>query len=336
MAYARAIRSATAALLALTACGAVPATAQEKIKVSFAALSANYSPYHIAIEKGYFREEGLEVEVVKAGGGTATPALIAGDLAFSTSGSSAVNPIVRGAGLKVILVLFDRPTYQVWTSREDVKSLADLKGKSLGIQTRGDTFEIAARIVFKQNGIDANTVGYSPLGFGSETRMAAIKTGSLHAVVLSALDANQLKNAGLLDKGRMLADLYQTVRIPYTGSATSDKMIKENPARVKAYVRAVVKGMHYMRAFKDETVDITIKQSKAPRDVSLDEYDQVLVSMTQDGTVSEETIRDDLEVRAGLLNVATDKLPPSDKVYDFSFVREVNKELAASGWKPTR
>jgi len=334
MRHARAIGTAAAGLFALSLLA--PAAAQETIKVSFAALSANYSPYHIAIEKGYFREEGFDVEVIKAGGGTATPALIAGDLAFSTSGSSAVNPIIRGAGLKVILVLFDRPTYQVWTSREDIKSLADLKGKSLGIQTRGDTFEIAARIVLKQNGVDANAVGYSPLGFGSETRMAAIKTGSLHAVVLSALDANQLKNAGLLDKGRMLADLYQTVRIPYTGSATSDKMIKENPARVKGYVRAVVKGMHYMRAFKDETVDITIKQSKAPRDVSLDEYDQVLASMTADGTVTEQTIRDDLEVRAGLLNIAVDKLPPSEKVYDFSFVREVNKELAASGWKPTR
>lgn len=166
--------------------------------------------------------------------------------------------------------------------------------------------------------------------------MAAVKTGSLHAVVLAALDAKQLKNAGLLDKGKMLADLYQTVRIPYTGSATTDKMIKENPALVKSYVRAVVKGMHYMRAFRDETVDITIPYNKAPRDVSLEEYDQVLLSMTQDGTVSDPTIRDDLEVRASLLNISTDKLPPTDKVYDFSFVREVNKELAASGWKPTR
>jgi ABC-type nitrate/sulfonate/bicarbonate transport system substrate-binding protein len=166
--------------------------------------------------------------------------------------------------------------------------------------------------------------------------MAAIKTGSIPGVVLSALDAQQLKDAGLLDKSRMLVDMYQTVRIPYTGSATTDKMIKENPTMVKGYVRAVVKGMHYMRAFKDETVDITVKHSKAPRAPSLAEYDAVVQSMTKDGTVTERTIRDDLEVRASLLNMPADKIPPADKVYDFSFVNAVNKELAASGWKPTR
>jgi ABC-type nitrate/sulfonate/bicarbonate transport system substrate-binding protein len=130
--------------------------------------------------------------------------------------------------------------------------------------------------------------------------------------------------------------MYQNVRIPYTGSATTDKLIKENPARVKGYVRAVVKGMHYMRAFKDQSVEFTMKYNKAPRGANEVDYDAVVVSMTEDGSVTEQTIRDDLEVRAGLLNIALDKIPETSKVYDFSFVREVNKELAASGWKPTR
>jgi NitT/TauT family transport system substrate-binding protein len=316
--------------------GASPTLAVEKIKVSFAATSSNYSPYYIAIDKGYFREEGLDVEIVSAGGGTATPALIAGDLAFSTSGSSAVNPIMRGAALKVIFVLFDRPTYQIWTTRDDIRSVADLKGKSLGIQTRGDTFEIASRIALKQAGVDPNSVGYTPLGASSDTRMAAVKTGSLPATVLSAIDMQQMKDAGALDKGRMLLDMYQTVRIPYTGSATTDRMIKEHPERVKGYVRAVVKGMHYMRAYKDDSVDMTMKYNKATRNANSVDYDAVVVSMTKDGTVTEQTIRDDLEVRAGLLNMAEDKIPPPSKVYDFSFVEAVNKELAASGWKPAR
>lgn len=343
MIEARARRAPISAILAagiasaIVLAGAIaPAAAQQKIKVSFAATSSNYSPYHIAIEKGYYREEGLEIDMLNAGGGTATPALIAGDLAISTSGSSAVNPIMRGAALKVFMVLFDRPTYQVWSTVEAVRTLADLKGKTIGIQTRGDTFELATRIVLKQNGIDPNSVGYTPLGFGNESRMAAVKTGSLAATVLTTIDVQQMKDAGLLDKGRRLVDMYETVRIPYTGSATTDKMMRENPDLVKRYVRATVKGMHYMRAFKSETVDITTKYSKAPRNAGEVDYDAVVQSMTADGTASEKTLRDDLEVRAEILNIPLDKIPPTSKVYDFSLVEAVNKELAASGWKPTR
>src|SRR6478752_6019015 len=79
------------------------ASAEEKVRLSVAAVTGSYMDEFVAIEKGYHRDEGLAVEMIRAGGGIATQALIAGDLHFSTSAGSALSAMLRGAEVKVIV-----------------------------------------------------------------------------------------------------------------------------------------------------------------------------------------------------------------------------------------
>jgi ABC-type nitrate/sulfonate/bicarbonate transport system substrate-binding protein len=79
------------------------AGAEEKVRFSVAAVTGSYMDEFVAIEKGYHRDEGLPVEMIRAGGGIATQALIAGDLHFSTSAGSALSAMLRGAEVKVIV-----------------------------------------------------------------------------------------------------------------------------------------------------------------------------------------------------------------------------------------
>ena len=95
-------------------------------------------PIFVAIEKGYHRDEGLTVEMIRAGGGVATQALIAGDLHFSTSAGSALGAMLRGADIKVIYTNIDRPGYQLWSGQPEIKTLKDLIGKRVGVTSRGD------------------------------------------------------------------------------------------------------------------------------------------------------------------------------------------------------
>ena len=310
--------------------------AAEKLKLTMAATSANYSPYFVAIEKGYFAKEGFDVEIVKAGGGTATPALMSGSIDASTSGSSAESAILKGAPLEIVFVPWDRPTYQIWSTRPDIKTVEDMKGKQVGIQTRGDTFEIAVRIVLKNRGMDPNSVGYTPLGYGGG-RMAAIKSGSLPVVVLSQIDVSRPALAGALKKGHLLVDTFNEVKMPYTGIAVSDKAIASDRARVKRLVKACLKGLAYASAFRDETIAIIMKYSKAPKEAATADYDSVVIkSRTKDGTIDEKTQQTEVELRASLVHLAADRIPPLKNVFDFSMAREANNELKAEGWKPTR
>ena len=83
-------------LFLLLAGEALAASAPENIRVSYATLSAAYMDHICAMDKGYFREEGLNIEVIRAPGGVATPGLLSGQFHFSSSASSAVSAAVRG------------------------------------------------------------------------------------------------------------------------------------------------------------------------------------------------------------------------------------------------
>ena len=97
------LRYLVPALFALLLCP-LAAGAAEKVRVTYPNLNGAYIFLFTAIDKGYYTQEGLDIELIESGGGTATPALVSGDVQFSTSGSSAISAIMRGARLKVLLV----------------------------------------------------------------------------------------------------------------------------------------------------------------------------------------------------------------------------------------
>lgn len=305
----------------------------EKITVSFASLAAAYGPHLVALEKGYYAEEGLEIEIIRAGGGVSTPALISGKLDYNTSAASTLSAIMRGAPLKVIYTHLDHPVYELWSNSPDIKTLADLKGKSVGVQSRGDTMEIATRMVLKKHGIDPKSVGFSPLGFGG-TRLAAIKSGAVPAAILAPTDVVEVQR--FLPKGRKLADIGAEIRMLYTGAATSDRELREKRDRAKRFLRATVKGREYYRAFKEESIQILIKYTKDSREVNETDYNEYQGAITEDGSMSVDAQKEDAEARALVLGIPPDKIRPLAQMYDYSLIKEVYRELKASGWKPRR
>jgi len=80
-----------------------PASALTPIKITVPSVTPDDGAYFVAAQKGYFTEEGLDVEFVFSGGGTSTPALISGSIQGSASGSSAISAIMKGAPLRVVL-----------------------------------------------------------------------------------------------------------------------------------------------------------------------------------------------------------------------------------------
>jgi len=101
----------------------------ENIVVSLVTPSAAYMDHFIAVEKGYFREQNLSVEYVRAGGGVATPALLSGDLHLSTSAGSALSAALRGGPVKIVYTNLSKPSYKLIATKPEIQSLKDLIGK---------------------------------------------------------------------------------------------------------------------------------------------------------------------------------------------------------------
>jgi NitT/TauT family transport system substrate-binding protein len=320
-------------VLLLAGCGAaapVPAKPAEHMKVSYPALSASIAPLLIAIDKGYYAAEGLELELIKAGGGVSTPALIAGEVPYTTSSGSAISAIIGGAPLKVIYTTEDRPGYELWTTDPGIKSVADIKGKTVAIQTRGDTNEIAMNLLLKNNGLAANAVGYIATG-SPENSVAALQSGAVPLAIMGASNAHQYVEGG--GKGKLLVDLKKDVHMVYTGLATSDKELQANRDRAKRFLRGTIKGREYFKAFKPETLAILGKWNHLPEAANEVDYDDDIPAMTADGTVSDAIAEVDTAIRAQMVNVQP---PAIGSMYDYGPLNEVNKELASTGWKPQK
>ncbi len=323
-------RGALVAALAATL-AAAPARAADKVKVTIPVLIPAYAMYFLAADKGYFKDEGLDVEIVKAGGGTATPALMSGDLQFTGSPGSAISAILRGAPLKLVFVSQDHPAYQIWSGDAAMKGPADLEGKRVGVVSRGDTHELAVRMVMRAHHLDPQGVSYVPMGFGG-ARLAGVLSGALAA---ASLTMDEVVQAQKDPKMHMVADPSAEVQMVVGGAASSDKVLTDERPLAKRFLRALIKGRRLMFADPDAAIDAVHRRNpKMPRAAFAVGYKSSTEGATKDGTIPVAVQQQEIDVRADLLKIPEAKRPTPQQVFDFSLLDEINRELDAAGWKP--
>lgn len=321
-----------AGLLSLVLLIAAPeARALDKIKISYVVPTVNYGAVMVAIDKGYFAAEGIEVELVQAGGGVATPALIAGDLEFSGSPSVALSADMKGAHLKAIFVGSDQSAFELWVQPQ-IKTLEDLKGQAIGIISRGDTSEIGMRYILAKRNLPDDFLSYTPMGTGV-ARVAAIASGSFMGALIDSEDVAALEQAGKLGKLHRLIDLSKEVHMVFGGYATSDALIQSNPDLVLRTVRALMKGLAVVRTSRADTV-AALANHGSDKSAAEENYDRFAMTMSPTAITSDADQALELKVRAKMLGLDPAKLPPPSNFFDFSFVKKAAAELKKENWKP--
>src|ERR1051325_7275714 len=131
---------------------AVPAGAQQlmKVPISYSSSGITSIEFFIAKEKGYFKEEGLEPQLIQMSANAAIAAGITGELAGLSSIGRAVQ---RGARLTAVSVSLRRPLFWL-IARPEIKTIKDVKGKIMGIVTIGGSQHTAARKLLAYHGLD--------------------------------------------------------------------------------------------------------------------------------------------------------------------------------------
>jgi NitT/TauT family transport system substrate-binding protein len=332
----RSARSIALALAMIAQAITASASAADKVKVSLAATDdAVYLPYFIAIDKGYYQALDLDVEVVHLGGGMATPALLSGSLDFSTSTGSAMSAVLNGAGLNVVMTLSESVPWKLWSTEPEVKTLADLKDKRVGVQTRGDLFELSMRAVLLKAGLPADSVVYVPLGFGRMQRMAIAKSGTISGIMLTNFEENIARDSGVLRSAHMLVDLGKEIRIPNNGVATSQKFLLAHPTIVERFVRGTLMGMRYLKTQREGTLRIFAKRvPTVPPDVLRASIDETAAVLLDDGMTSRAIQQAELALRSAMLGQSPQRAPSPEQVFDYAMVRRAAETLKASNWTP--
>jgi NitT/TauT family transport system substrate-binding protein len=318
-----------AIVLLLSQTDALFAAALENIKVSYAVLSAAYMDHVTAMEKGYFRDEGLNVEVLRMGGGVATPALLSGQLHFSSSAGSSLSAAVRGGPLKIVYTNLSRPSYYLVATSANISSAKDLIGKRVVINSFGDTGHLATILYLRKHGINPASVLFITVG-RNEVRLPALMSGMVDATPLAPRELVKLG----LQKQKVLADLSKEIQLVWNGVAVSNKLLADNPQLVERFLRAIVKGREYARRYRDEAIAIIAKHDPSPVEGVRADYEVTKSSMTDEGWLPDDILREEVSIRAELTKVAVPANPLG--MYDYSIVKKIYAQLKSSGWQASR
>jgi ABC-type nitrate/sulfonate/bicarbonate transport system substrate-binding protein len=305
------------------------AIAQDTIRVSYATLSPAYMDHIVAMDKGYLKEEGLNVEVIRAPGGVATPGLLSGQFQFSSSASSALSAAVRGGPVKVVYTNLSRPSYSLVSIKADITSAKDLVGKKIAINSFGDTGHLSTILYLKKMGVNPSSVLFITVG-RNEVRFPALRSGAIDASPLSVRDVVLLRD----QKHTVLADLGKEIQLVWNGVATSNKVLAENPQLVERFLRALAKGREFARRYRDETIGLISKRDPTPLEAIKVDYEVTKASMTDDGSLPDDVLRQEVSTRCELTKVANP--PDISAVFDYNITRRNYAQLKAAGWQPVR
>jgi NitT/TauT family transport system substrate-binding protein len=305
------------------------ARAQESIRVSYATLSPAYMDHIAAMDKGYLKEEGLNVEVIRAPGGVATPGLLSGQFHFSSSASSAVSAAVRGGPVKVVYTNLSRPSYTLVSIKPEIISARDLIGKKIAVNSFGDTGHLATILYLKKMGVNPASVLFITVG-RNEVRFPALRSGAIDASPLAMRDVVMLKD----QKHNVLADLGKEIQLVWNGVAVSSKILVENPQLVERFLRGLAKGREYARRYREETIVLISKRDPTPIEALRADYEVTKAAMTEDGSLPDDVLRQEVATRSELTKAA--KVPDISTAFDYNITRKNYVQLKAAGWQPAR
>jgi NitT/TauT family transport system substrate-binding protein len=311
-------------------CVASNNNAQElaKTPVQIPAITPAATAFAVARDRGYYRQEGLDAQLIVMPSALGTQALLGGNVKFSTAGGAGLLPILRGAPIRFMFTTFNRPMFWLY-ARSDIRSVENLKGKKVGVSSLGSGPDSLLREILKKHGLDGGRdVAIMPVGSGT-ARFFALQAGTVDAAMLSIPANLMAQDAGF----RELVSFIDQEWIELQGTINvTDQLLASDPTLVEKFIRATLKGFIHFRDLRSQTIGILIRFLRVKEDAAAKIYELMRPSLTQDGIVSEEIQRKSLEHvidRVGL------KEPPRlDKIFDYSVAVKVRNELRAKAWKP--
>lgn len=263
----------SAALLVTTvACGSQPAAEKTKLKVSEVIRSVFYAPQYVAIEKGFFKAEGLDVELNTAwGGDKVMTAVLSGQADVGLVGAE-TTVFVQQQGSPEPVVSFAQVTQRDGSfvvARQKTANFdwAQLKGKSLIGSRAGSMPEMVSEYVQRKNGLNPKVDNQiiQNISFDNQTAAFASGTGDFYQAFEPA--GSILEKQG---QGYVVAYFGKdSGKLPYTVFIAKDGFLKANPTTSQKFANAVQKAQNWVQTSKPEEIADVIAPyfPEVPKDI---------------------------------------------------------------------
>jgi len=316
------VREALRALVALLIVSS-PAHA-EKLRLSVSSVDSSFLTVAVADKRGFFKEQGLEVEVIRMAAPISITALANGDIDYTMIFASVIRGAMRGMPIKVTASFLDGSTHAL-IARPEFKSVKDLRGKTLGVSTVGATSDLTARMMIRHFGVDPDKE-MKIVALGSDrARFAALKEGIVDVAVISPPADAEGKKIGM----NVLARAYELFNFPFVGLGANVKKLKERPDEVKRMLKALMRANRYIRENREGAIQTLAEWSKSTKEAAAASYDGTYKVFNLDGSIPEDGLR--LMVDQAKKDMKIAREVPLSEVADLTLLREVQKELGIPG-----
>jgi ABC-type nitrate/sulfonate/bicarbonate transport system substrate-binding protein len=280
-------------------------------------------------DKGYYRDEGLDVELILMSAPIASRALVSGDVEVATVGGAGLPPVLSGAPLRFVFTTYNRPMFWLF-GKPEIGGVKELKGKKVGVSGVGSGPDSLLREALRRNSLEGGR-DVAILGLGvMPTIYSGLQTGLVDAAMLSPPFTFRAEEDGF----RELIAFPKQDLVELQGSIlVREALLHSDVATLEKFIRATYKGFLYIKQNRSGTIPILGRYLQVKENLAARAYDQVVrPAMTQDGTLNEEMQRKAVDNVLKRLDLK--ETPPLSRIFDFSLARKTVTDIQAKGWKP--
>ena len=308
-----------------------PLEAQEKKTIRLVGVSLSWGselPKRVAMAKGYFKDQGLAIEpILIRGGPVAMAALISGDADFASVGGAQVviRPRARGLDVSIIGSVSNYVTYLIIGSK-GTKTVADLKGKIIGVTGAGAFSDFAMRLFFKKNNLEPDKDVILRAVGNTTMRAVALEKGLIAAAPFIPEDAVRLIDNGF----PLIANLNESLDIPQSIIITRDEVLEKYPETSKRFLKALVLGIQLAKKNKKEAIQAGYAAGLRGDSNTVNKaYDLYIPGFTSDLTIAVDGIQLvlDEDIRSGIV----DRKMTVDRVINERILKLAREELRREG-----
>ena len=224
----------------------------EKLRVGFPSLATALSPTWVTAKKGFWKKQGLDVELIYLSGGITVPSLLSGSVQIIVgSDTETAIAMLKGAEL-VRLGVTTNSLGSSLVTQQNISSFEQLKGKTIGIGSRGfSSLEVRLSQLLLDKGVDPkDDVKFLPVGGGPPSRVAALEKGVIIAAMITPPYDLVAERAEL--------KIFAKVDVPLIagGINTTTGFVQKSRPTLIQFLKGYMEGIHHMLAHKEETIRI--------------------------------------------------------------------------------
>lgn len=292
------------------------APAAERITIATPSRGLFEFPVVVAMRKGFYKDEGIDVDKVQMQPALGVKALISGDVDYLLAWGSALRAAVTGVPVKAVVGIAGRPLH-VLIARPEIKTPKDLKGRVIGVDSIAGTVDYLARVAVRHFGLEPERDVQIIVTGESPTRLAALHSGAIDATPIDVAFAVKAEDEGF----RRLVYLGDLIELPLSGIAVTDQKLQTHREQVRKVVRATMRGTRYFKQNRNDTVQMLADYLRIAPMQAAKAYDTSVNSFSNDGMISDKGVLLDVQLTKERLKL-TKEIPLSQLV-DWSLVKEI-------------